>query len=154
MDILNQRLLLEQTDKKLAAFLPLSSVIIPDRGWVHTIRIALGMSLRQMGNRLKKSPQSVKELEDRESNYSITLKGLREIGASLDMKLIYGFIPLNQSLAEMIENRAKEIAKEIVLRTSNSMYLEDQGNSNERIEKAIKNRADDIKSKKPKYLWD
>jgi predicted DNA-binding mobile mystery protein A len=154
MDILKQRLLVEQVDKKLALFKPLDSVSIPQNGWIHTIRIALRMSLRQLGNRLKISPQSVKEIEQRESNGSITLKNLKEVGAALDLKLVYGSIPRNQSIENMIERRASEIAKDIVLRTSNTMQLEDQANTKERIEKAIKNRTEEIKSKIPKYLWD
>jgi hypothetical protein len=47
-----------------------------------------------------------------------------------------------------------EIAKEIVLRTSNTMQLEDQENSKERIEKSIKNKTEEIKTEMPKYLWD
>lgn len=154
MDILKQRLLVEQVDKKLTLFKPLDSVSIPQNGWIHTIRIALRMSLRQLGNRLKISPQSVKEIEERESNGSITLKNLKEVGAALDLKLVYGFIPRNQSIENMIERRASEIAKDIVLRTSNTMKLEDQANTKEHIEKAIKNRTEEIKSKMPKYLWD
>jgi predicted DNA-binding mobile mystery protein A len=154
MDISRQRLLIEQADRKLAAFRSLDSIIIPQRGWIHTIRIALKMSLRQLGNRLKISPQSVKEIEERESNGSITLKGLKEAGAVLDMKLVYGFIPQSHSLEQIIENRAIEIAKEIVMRSSSTMQLEDQKNSKERLEKAIKSRAEEIKSKMPKFLWD
>lgn len=154
MDILKQRLLVEQIDKKLALIKPLDSVPIPQNGWIHTIRIALRMSLRQLSKRLKISPQSVKEIEERESNESITLKNLREAGAALDLKLVYGFIPRDQSIENMIERRAREIAKDIVLRTSNTMQLEDQENTKERIEKAIKNRTEEIKSKMPKYLWD
>jgi len=154
MDISKQRLLIEQADNKLALFRPLNSFTIPQKGWIHTIRIALKMSLRQLGNRLKISPQSVKEIEEREASSSITIKGLKEVGAVLDMKLVYGFIPNGQSIEEMIEKRALEIAKEIVMRTSNTMQLEDQENSKARLEKAIKNRAEEIKTKMPKYLWD
>ena len=154
MNISKQRLLIEQVDRKLAAFRSLDSTVIPEKGWIFTIRIALKMSLRQLGNRLKISPQSVKEIEEREAKGSITLKGLKEAGAVLDMKLVYGFIPKGHSIEEMIEKRAMEIAKEIVMRTSKTMQLEDQKNSKERIEKAIKSRAEEIKSKMPKYLWD
>ncbi len=154
MNISKQRLLIEQADRKLAAFRYLDSIVIPEKGWIFTIRIALKMSLRQLGNRLKISPQSVKEIEEREAKGSITLKGLKEAGAVLDMKFVYGFIPKEHNIEEMIEKRAMEIAKEIVMRTSNTMQLEDQKNSKERIEKAIKSRAEEIKSKMPKYLWD
>ncbi len=103
---------------------------------------------------MNKSPQSVKEIEEREANGSITLKTLREVGASLEMKLVYGFVPVNHSIEKMINQRAFEMAKEIVTRTSQTMQLEDQENTKKRIEAAIKNRADEIKRKMPRHLWD
>lgn len=112
------------------------------------------MSMRQLGNRLKISAQSVKEMEEREANGSITIKLLREVANTLDMKLVYGIIPKEDTIEKIIEKRAREIAKSIVLRTSITMNLEDQENSNERIDKAIKNKAEEIKNKMPKYLWD
>ena len=54
----------------------------------------------------------------------------------------------------MLEKRALKIAEEIVMRTSHTMKLEDQENSEERLEKAIKYRAEKIKNELPKYLWD
>jgi len=107
-----------------------------------------------MGKRLSITPQSMKEIEQREKDGSITLKNLREAGKALNMQLVYGFIPVEGSLDNMIEEKANQIAKEIVLRTSHSMMLEDQQNSNERIEKAIAERAGEIKNEMPGYLWD
>jgi hypothetical protein len=43
---------------------------------------------------------------------------------------------------------------EIVLRTSNSMKLEDQENSKKRIEKSIRSKTEEIMDTLPKYLWD
>ena len=107
-----------------------------------------------MGNRLSIAPQSVKEIEQREKDASITLKKLREAGKVLNMQLVYGFIPKEESLKKMIEKKASEIAREVVMRTSHSMMLEDQENSSHRIEKAIKERAEEIKNEMPGYLWD
>ncbi len=112
------------------------------------------MSLRQLGNRLAISPQSVKETEERETNGSITIKRLKEVGRALEMKFVYGFIPQSYSIEEMVEKRAIEIAKDIVMRTSYTMQLEDQENSQARLEKAIRTRAEEIKIKMPRYLWD
>ncbi len=147
-------LLLEQLDKKLEIFNVLREVSTPTNGWIHAVRTGINMSLRQMGNRLSITPQSMKETEQREKEGSITIKNLREAGKALDMQLVYGFIPKEASLQKMIEQKAYEIAKEIVQRTSHSMMLEDQENSRERIEKAIKERAEEIKNEMPGYLWD
>jgi hypothetical protein len=54
----------------------------------------------------------------------------------------------------MIEERAREIAKQIVQRTDKTMQLENQQNTKKRLENAIKNRAEEIKNKMPRYLWD
>ncbi len=148
------KLIVEQLDKKLQPFKVFSEITTPATGWIQAIRTALKMSLRQMGNRLSITPQSMKEIEQREKEGSITLKNLREAGKVLNMQLVYGFIPKDESLEKMIEQKAHEIAKEIVLRTSHNMMLEDQQNSKERIEKAIKERAEEIKNEMPGYLWD
>jgi enoyl-CoA hydratase/carnithine racemase len=79
---------------------------------------------------------------------------LRDVANAMDMKLVYGFVSKHESLEQMIEKRAKELATEIVMRTNNTMTLEDQQNSTERIEKAIEQKTNEIKSEMPKYLWD
>ena len=149
-----QHLLIQQTDKKLDAFKHLKEIVVPSKGWINTFRIALKMSLRQLGNRLRISAQSVKEIEEREASGTITLNSLRDAANSMDMKLVYGFVSKHDSLEEMIEKRAKELAAEIVMRTDTTMTLEDQQNSNERIKKAIAQKTAEIKFEMPKYLWD
>ena len=96
----------------------------------------------------------MKEIEERERNKSITLKGLNDAAEALDMKLVYALIPKNDSLQKIIENRAYEAARDIVLRTSHSMGLEDQQNRDERLRKAIKDRAEKIARELPRFLWD
>ncbi len=154
MDISKHRLLIEQADRKLALFRPLNSIAVPQEGWIHTIRSALRMSLRQLGSRLKISPQSVKEIEEREVKGSITIKGLNEVAEALNMKLVYGFIPKEQSIEKMIEKRALEIAKDVVIRSSSTIQLGVKENSKVRLEKEIRKRAAEIKMEMPKYLWD
>jgi len=127
---------------------------VPSMGWIYSIRQALGMSLRQLGNKLNITPQSVKEIEEREKNGTVSLKVLKQFGQALNLKLVYGFLPINGSLEEIIERRAYELAKEIVNRTSISMRLEDQENNPKRIQKAIKEKTEELKSVMPKYLWD
>ena len=58
------------------------------------------------------------------------------------------------SLEKIIEKRAFELAEEIVNRTSISMKLEDQENKPDRLLKAVKEKAEELKLKMPKYLWD
>ncbi|MBT3683139.1 MAG: mobile mystery protein A [Candidatus Marinimicrobia bacterium] len=149
-----QRLIIDQLDRKFEKLKQLDDLVIPPSGWIHSIRTALKMSLRQLGNNLGITAQSVKEMEEREKNYSITLKGLREVGYAMNMKFFYGFIPDNTTLSDMIEQRALKIAREIVLRTSISMKLENQENLPEQIQISIDEKKDELIRKQPRYLWD
>jgi len=149
-----QRLILEQTDNKILYLKKSDKMIIPSYGWVYSIRLSLGMSLRQLGNKMGMTPQSVKEIEEREKNGTISLKVLKQFGQALDLKLVYGFIPKTGSLENIIEKRAFELAKEIVTRSSVTMKLEDQENDQKRTQKAIKEKTEELKVAMPKYLWD
>jgi predicted DNA-binding mobile mystery protein A len=145
---------LQQLNSKMLGFATLKQVAVPPTGWIKAIRTAIGMSMQQLGNKLSVSKQGILDMERREKDGSITIRSLKEIGRALDMQLVYGFIPNDGSLNALIEKRATELATKIVLRTSNTMKLEDQGNTNQRIEKAIKERAEEIKNEMPKILWD
>jgi len=149
-----QLLILEQIDRKILLLKKINNLSIPDSGWVYAIRQAMGMSLRQLGKRMGITPQSVKEIEMREKKGTISLNVLKEFANSIDLKLVYGFIPKDKSLKAIIEKRAMEIATEIVSRTSVSMKLEDQENNPKRLKNAIKLKAEEIKMEMPNYLWD
>ncbi len=127
---------------------------VPERGWLNAFRTAFGMSLRQLGARLEISPQSVMEMEEREADGSITLRSLRQAANALDLDLVHVLIPREASLDTMIEKRARQVALTIVLRTSKSMELEEQGVSSERIERAVRSKADELVRTMPRYLWD
>ena len=145
---------IQQLNSKMLAFASLQKVAPPPTGWIKAIRNAIGMSMLQLGKRLSITKQSVQDIERREKDGSISIKALREAARALDMQLIYGFVPNDGSLEALIDRKAKELATQIVQRTSNSMKLEDQENSKQRIEKAIEERATIIKNEMPKTLWD
>ena len=145
---------IQQLNGKMLAFASLQKVAPPPTGWIKAIRNAIGMSMLQLGNRLSITKQSVQDMESREKDGSVTIKALREAARVLDMQLVYGFVPNDGSLELLIERKAKELATQIVMRTNNTMKLEDQENSKQRIEKAIQERTITIKNEMPKTLWD
>lgn len=148
------KLQIQQLSDKIEKLVAMATVVMPSIGWIKTIRTGIGMSLEQLGKKLSVTKQAIQDIENREREGSITIKSMHEIANALDMKFVYAIVPKNGSLDEMIEKRALEIAKVIVQRTSNTMKLEDQENSKERIQKAIKERAEEIINKTPKILWD
>jgi DNA-binding MarR family transcriptional regulator len=54
-----QKLILDQVEKKIQEVNLLDSLVMPQARWIYSIRNALGMTLRQLGERLKITTQSV-----------------------------------------------------------------------------------------------
>ncbi len=149
-----KKLQIEQLESKIKVYVPITKVAAPPTGWIKAVRLTLGMSMQQLANHLSITKQSVQEIEQREKDSSITLKSLRETARALDMELVYGFVPKDGSLEELINRKARELATKIVSRTSNTMKLEDQGNSEKRIKRAIEERTTLLINEMPKVLWD
>ena len=150
----NTKLQFQQLNEKMDQLNGMQHVIVPPIGWIKAIRNGIGMSMEQLGKKLSITKQGVMDIEKREKEGAITINSMQEIAKAMDTQFVYGFVPKAGSLEQMIEYRALEIATKIVERTSNTMKLEDQANSKERIEKAIKERASEIINKTPKILWD
>ncbi len=148
-----QELILAQTDKRLRKLAKISDCI-PPQGWIYTIRTALGMSMRQLGNIANITPQGVKDIEDREKNGNITIAALVQMGQALNMRLVYGFVPNEGTLQKKIDKQALAVAMKIVTRTSNNMALEDQKVNAAMLKKSITAKAQEIKQKNLKSLWE
>jgi predicted DNA-binding mobile mystery protein A len=154
MKVSQKRLLIEQIDRKMERFRRAESVEVPSRGWIRAIRSSLRMSMRQLGKKLGIRAQSVYDIEKAEASGSISIRSLREIANALDLRFVYGFVSRESSIEKMIERRAYEVAKDIVLKTSQGVKLEDDENPQDRIDKAIEDKAYEIKKELPRYLWD
>lgn len=93
-------------------------------------------------------------MELREADGRITLQVLQKAAEAMDMRLIYGFVPKDGSLEKLIERRALAMATDIVLRTNQSMKLEGQAVSDERLKQAIAEKTEELRREMPKQLWD
>ncbi|EAT58029.1 mobile mystery protein A [Chlorobium ferrooxidans] len=145
---------IEQLNRKMQVVAEIKKITPPPTGWIKAVRSALGITLQQLGNKISITKQSIQDIERREKEGSVTLKTLRDVANALDMELVYGFVPRDGSLDALIDRKAKELATQIVLRTSNTMMLEEQQNSPQRLQNAIEEKTVDLKNKKPKILWD
>ena len=77
------------------------------------------------------------QIEDSEAKGTISINSLKEVGQVLDLKFVYGFVPKDGTIDNLIDSRAEKLARKIVLRTNQNMKLEDQGISNEKIDQSI-----------------
>jgi predicted DNA-binding mobile mystery protein A len=97
----------------------------PAGGWVRAIREALGMSARQLAERMGASPTAALDLERREAAGTLSLGQLKRAAAALDCELTYVLVP-RQPLDQMVEARARALATERVRRVTHAMRLEAQ----------------------------
>lgn len=149
-----KKLLIEQLDQKLAKFKDARMVLVPQKGWINTIRTTLNMTREQLGAKLKLTKGAIQKIEEREAAGQITINKLRDIGQALDMQFVYGFVPKDGTIDNLINAKAEKLAQEIVLRTNQNMKLEDQGIGNDKINASIKDLANEIKREMRKSLWD
>ena len=154
MKDLKQKLMIMQMDAKLKEFSPLLKHQLPEGGWIQSIRTTLKMSLRQFGERMKVTRQGAENLEKREKEGAITLKSLEEAGRVLNMKFVYGFVPMEGSIEKTIENKARALALKIVKTTSDTMALEGQKNIKTRLKKAFEEKTKQLVYEMPRHLWD
>jgi predicted DNA-binding mobile mystery protein A len=118
---MNRGLQLKHLNIKMRAIESLRKVVAPPTGWIKAIRLSLGMSARQLGDKLSITRQGVQEMEKREQTGAITIQSLWEAAKALDMQFVYGFIPDDGTLEALIERKARQLATEIVRRTLQSM---------------------------------
>ena len=149
-----KKLLIEQLDQKLTNFKDAGMVLVPQKGWVNTIRTTLNMTRDQLGTKLDLTKGAIQKIEEREATGQITINKLKDVGNALNMKFIYGFIPKDGTIESLINLKAKKLARKIVLRTNQNMKLEDQGISEDKIDHSINDLANEIKREMRKSLWD
>ena len=149
-----KQLLREQLDQKLEKFKDSAMILVPSKGWINTIRTTLNMTRQQLGTKLEMTKGAIQKIEEREASGQITINKLRHVGQALDMKFVYGFVPNDGSIDDLISVKSEKLARKVVMRTNQNMKLEDQGIGDEKINKTIKDLAQEIKREVRKSIWD
>jgi len=149
-----KKLLIEQLDQKLRPFQKTDTVLVPNKGWINTIRTTINMTMAQLGAKLNITRQGVKSIEESEAKGTISINSLKEVGEALDLKFVYGFVPRDGTIDNLINSKAEKLAQKIVLRANQNMKLENQGIGDEKINESIKDLASEIKREMRKSLWD
>lgn len=149
-----KKLILEQLERKLQPFYKGKEVSVPEKGWVHAIRTGLNMTLEQLGVKMNITKQGVKDMEERDAVGSLSIKSLKEVANVMDMQLVYCIVPKEESLDELVNHKARKLARKIVQRTNRNMKLENQGTADSHIEDAIEELAAEFKREMKKTIWD
>ena len=148
-----QKTALEQLDASLSQFAPLRNLQPPKKGWMRAIRDALGMSGRQLGERMEVSKMWVGDMERLEASGATSLKTLRRAAEAMDCVLVYALVP-KTSLKESLLKQARRKVRQDMTRASHTMVLEDQALTQDEVGKATETVAASLLDKIPKTFWD
>jgi predicted DNA-binding mobile mystery protein A len=143
----------EQLDQRLAALRPLAEITRPARGWVRAIRETLGMTTRQLADRLGVSQPRIVQLEQSEAKGSITLDSLERAAQALGCRVVYALMPV-KPLTDTIEERATLVAQEQLAAVEQTMLLEAQAVPNKTWQKEARQRLVKELLRRPARLWD
>jgi predicted DNA-binding mobile mystery protein A len=103
----------------------LAQMTVPRGGWAKAIRLALGMTVEDLANRLGVTRSVVSRLEASEQKQTIQLDSLRRVAAAMDCDLVYALVP-RQPLQGMVDQQRARAAKELDAKTRTHMRLEGQ----------------------------
>lgn len=148
-----KKLMREQVQESLNNFLELTRKPIPKKGWIRTIREALGMSSYVLANRLKCSRANITTIEERETKGTISLETLEQVAQAMNCKLVYCLVPL-EPLDKILEKQARIIAKKRIKNINHSMSLEQQGLNPKQLKQQEDDLIQELLQGNPKKLWD
>lgn len=144
----------QHIDRRARSFTMLKDIPRPSAGWIKAIRSGLGMSLQQLGDKLGISRQSIQQIEQRESRGTITINTLQELASAMDMQLVYGFAPKDNSLKGLVARRSNELAAHLVARSSLSFGPEGSKTADIRRQELTHKISRALQEDMPGILWD
>ena len=150
--LIGQRTIIE---KKVRPWTTLRNDKVPRSGWLKAVRGALGVTTRQLAERVGVRQSNITRLEEREPSGRVTLELLARAAEAMGCKLIYAIVPADgySDLEAIIDERARTVAGELVRKTEHSMRLEKQGT--EAVDRAtqVTELTNDLKSKMDPRIW-
>ena len=142
----------QQLDKTLASLKTVNTQV-PVKGWIRAIREALGMSGKQLAQRLGVSQPRIPRLEQDELTGSVTIKTMQQVAEALNCTFVYALVP-RTSLEDTVQSQARRVAQERIERVAHSMLLEAQSLSAEEQQATLKATRDELVREMPRELWD
>lgn len=127
----------------------------PKMGWLKAVRTSLGLSTRQLAERMKTSLNSVPQLEAGEVKQTASLNSLSKAAEAMDCELVYWIKPKspNKSFDELLDQRALVLAQKIAKGVAHSMSLEEQKVATQVTENQIKDLAQELKREMDPRIW-
>ena len=142
----------KQLDKRLDLVRDNDALTRPPRGWIKAIRESLGMTTAQLAGRIGVSQPRAVEIEKAEKTGAITLDTLERAARALDCRLVYTLVP-KKPFEEMVEDRARQVARARLQSTGHSMALEAQAVTSEDVKQQLEMMVRKLVEKSGSELW-
>lgn len=106
--------------RRLARFLDqsaaqVSDIEVPEKGWIATMRLALGMSAGHVARRKGVSRNAVYQAERNEKDGAVSLKQMENLAAAMGGRFVYAIVPkepIEQLKYQQATKRARLLASE------------------------------------------
>jgi len=125
----------------------------PAKGWIHAIRTALGLNIRQFSELMDVDKSRISRMERNELKGSLTMHSLRHAAELLGCDLVYAFIPRTQ-LEDVVKKRAQEVALRQFNNSAHTMALEDQSLDPRQRQQLLQTQVERLCRETPKELWE
>jgi predicted DNA-binding mobile mystery protein A len=141
-------------DSRLGKWKAVRAEPVPRGGWLKATRESLGLTHRQLAQRLGVTPRSVQQLEEHEVSRTVSLSSLDRATQAMECRVVYAVVPAeHDSLEDLVTAHALALADELVRRTRHSMSLEDQAVGDEVTRAQRQELADELKRNLDRRLW-
>ncbi len=110
-DFLKRRRLARVIDKTARS---MADVAMPEKGWISTVRQALGMSAEYVAKRKGVSRNAVYQAERSELDGGVSLKQMHQLAAAMGGRFVYAIVP-DARIEELLYAQAVRKAKSLLL---------------------------------------
>ena len=144
-DFMEQRRLARLIDR---AAKQLVDVPIPEKGWIASVRRALGMSAEQVALRKGVSRNAVYQAERSEKEGAVSLKQMDQLARAMGGRFVYAIVP---------DSRIEDIKYRQAVARAHSMSKEEPGFSSWSVDDRqdwIEDKAAELLHDMPPTFWD
>ena len=143
-DFMTQRRLARWIDRTAEQ---LDGLEMPQKGWISTMRRALGMSAEQVAKRKGVSRAAIYQAERNELDGAISLKQMEQLAAAMGGRFVYAIVP-DQRVDDMKYQQAKRKARALLLDLPEAKTW-----SNDDREDWVDDKAAELLHDMPSHFW-
>jgi len=110
--------MIDNTAKKM------TEIEMPEKGWIASVRNALGMSAEHVGKRKGVSRNAVYQAERSELEGGVSLKQMEQLATAMGGKFVYAIVP-DARIEDLLYLQALKRAKHLVLEQSGQVDWSD-----------------------------